>query len=265
MSHDIDPVAVLLDALTDSSDEQLERLRLVLTDDVRGVGLFVSAEGPDAFVAAVRDAPVPVLAMAAYGPPEEDGDDVVIAGTLPPGLPLQSVRLTVRLRDEQICELVQEVVPAAPPAEVGMEIDEATAAFIDSAFERSAPFVLAYVDEHGVPHLSYRGTVQTHGSDAVALWVRDPRGGLVKAIGTNPNVALLASDHSTRSHYEIIGRARLVDDAEERRQIFERSAEHERNVDPAQRGVAVVVDVDVLRGGPMGAGVHRRRVAADGN
>lgn len=252
-------VATLLDALSDSTDEHLERLRGVLTDDVRGVGLFVSAEGPDAFITAVRDAPVPVLAMADYGAPDADGNDVVVTGSLPPGLPIEAVRLTVRLRDGRICELVQEIVQAAPPAEEGIEIDEATAAFVDSAFERSAPFVVAYVDEHGVPHVSYRGTVQSHGPDTLALWARDPKGGLVRAIATNPNVALLASDHAARTHYEIVGRARVVDDPDERNRIFERSPEHERNVDPARRGAAVVIDVDVLRGGPMGAAVHRRR------
>ena len=50
------------------------------------------------------------------------------------------------------------------------------------ALDNKTPFVVAYVDAAGVPHVSPRGTVQSWSPDQVAMWARDPAGGLPRAI-----------------------------------------------------------------------------------
>ena len=50
-----------------------------------------------------------------------------------------------------------------------------------------------------------------------------------------------AGDPSTRIAYEITGRARVIDDPNDRALVYERSPAVERNIDPRVRGVAIVV------------------------
>jgi hypothetical protein len=91
------------------------------------------------------------------------------------------------------------------------------------------------------------------------MWARDPAGGLLRAIHTNPNLSLFYRDPATRIAYEITGRARVIDDPDDRARVYERSPAVERNLDPRVRGVAVVVDVDSLVGGGPGGRVNLQR------
>jgi hypothetical protein len=110
--------------------------------------------------------------------------------------------------------------------------------------------------------VSPRGTVQSWSPDQVAMWARDPAGGLLRAIETNPHVSLFYRDPSTRVAYEITGRARVIDDPSDRAKVYERSPATERNMDPRVRGVAVIVEVDSLVGGGLGGRVNLQRTAA---
>lgn len=252
-------VDALVAAAGEPTDETLTALRPLLADDVVADGLFVSGTGPDEVIEGIRNAQPPVLGMATFGDPVADGDHTLVPGTLPEGLPIKGVNLLLRASGGRLTELVQEIVEATPAPTDGMHVDEDAARFVNSAFERGAPLVLAYVDPSGAPKVSYRGTIQSHRDDALAMWVRNPKGGLLNAIEVNPQVAILGSDHPNRTHYEFHGRARVVHDEVERKAVFDASPEHERKIDAAMRGVAVVIEVDELRGGSLGATVHRRR------
>jgi hypothetical protein len=190
--------------------------------------------------------------------PEVTGDLTTVRGTFPPGFPVASATVTVRQSGDRLVELTQEVEQAkAPPT--ALIIDDQLSATIDGALANKTPFVVAYVDTAGVPHVSPRGTVQSWSADQVAMWARDPEGGLVRAIGSNPNVSLFYRDPSSRAAYEITGRARAVDDPDERARVYERSPAVERNLDPRVRGVAIIVDVDAVVGGAPGGRVNMRR------
>jgi general stress protein 26 len=252
-------VDTLMAAIADASEDNLARLRGVLADDVRGHGLFIRSEGRDALLDRIAQPAMPVMGMATWRPPSADEGNVSVVGDLPPGLPIRQVRLTVSGDGDRITEIVQEIVEGVAEQSIGIDISGDIAALVDSAFERHEPLVLAYVDAHGHPNASYRGTLQSHGTDALALWVRNPEGGLQNAIPTNPHVSILGSDKAARAHYVFEGRARISNDEAEREAVFSRSSEFERDLDAGRRGLAVIIDLDVVRGGPLGAAVHQRR------
>jgi hypothetical protein len=250
--------SAVVSALT---EENTDALRPLLDANVRAAGVFVNGQGVENVLAVIASMPMPALARAIYGEPVVDGNEVVVRGELPPGHQISAVRLVLRVRDGLILEFLQEVEMTPRPMASPLIIDESIRAVIDGAFDLGSPFVVAYVDADGRPHASFRGTVQSHGDDTIALWVRDRNGGLLRGIAMNPNVALLYRDSASRSQYEITGRAREVDIEDERHRIFERCAAFERGLDPAMRGAAVVVDVDSLLGGLPAQQVYLRRDA----
>jgi hypothetical protein len=159
----------------------------------------------------------------------------------------------MRERDGLLVELAQELQQAPPADPTAMAIDEQVGALINGALDNKTPVIAAYVDADGVPHVSPRGTVQVWSPTALAMWARDPNGGMLRAIPTNPNVSLFYRDGASRAAYEMTGRMRVTDDAAERRLIFDRSPLIERNFDPLLKGKAIIVDlVSFVGSGPTG-------------
>src|SRR5437762_549786 len=79
----------------------------------------------------------------------------------------------------------------------------------DGALLNRTPILVAYVDSAGWPHLSLRGTTQVFSPTQLALWVRDPEGGILKAIPNHPEVALWYRDTANRTTYQFAGRAHV--------------------------------------------------------
>lgn len=130
-----------------------------------------------------------------------------------------------------------------------IELDlERMAAAINGALVNGTPVVMAYVDAEGKPHLSFRGTAQVHDAQRLAVWARNPEGGLPGAVGANPNVALMYRDPATRTSYMVTGRAHVDDTDEVRTVVFDNSPEFERAMDPERKGHALLIDVDTVRG-----------------
>jgi len=259
MSH---PADVYIAALSSPNDETIAALRPLLAHDVRAVGLFGSGQGREEVLASTSAPPYPLLAAGSWSSPSQEGDAVTVRATLPPGLPIAGVLVTMRSFGGKIVELIQELEMAPPPAETELLIDATIEANIDGALANDTPVIVAYVDRSGAPHVSFRGSVQSHGPDQLAMWIREPDGGLARGITTNEQVALLFRDPATRVSYEFAGRARVVDDVHTRDAIYAKSSATERNLDPVKRGVAVIVDVDRLKGGPLGAPINMVRSRA---
>ena len=115
---------------------------------------------------------------------------------------------------------------------------------IRRALADRVPVVLAYVDTDGQPALSFRGTVQPYSDDQLALWARNPEGGLLRGIATNPKVALLYANLAERRVWQFRGRAHAETGEAVRHAVFDNSPEVERNQDPKRKGVALLVDID---------------------
>ncbi len=133
---------------------------------------------------------------------------------------------------------------AVAPIELGDEI----ARNVNSAYENGTPVVVGYVDSGGWARLSFRGTVQVFGPDRLALWARDPEGGLPRSIFERPQLTLLYRNPATRQTYVFFGRARIAADEETRTRVYESSPQAEQDRDPDRGGVAVIVDLDRVEG-----------------
>jgi hypothetical protein len=103
--------------------------------------------------------------------------------------------------------------------------------------------------------LSFRGSVQVYSDDQLGLWARNAEGGTLDAIRANPSVALVYRS-ATTPVLQFHGRARIVEDEQERSRVFESAPERERAADPERKGAAVIIDLDrvegVLKFGPDG-------------
>ena len=246
-------------ALSAPGEATLADLEAALADNVHGAGAFGWGDGRDEVLATTAKPPFPIMGMATWADPLVDGDLVTIHGEFPPGLPVSGTTVTLRIAGGLIAELAQELALAPPPEPSAVAIDDALAALIDGALDNRTPVIVAYVDAEGVPHLSPRGTVQVWSPDQLAMWIRDPNGGLLRAIAGNPQLACFYRDPKSRVAYELTGRARPLDDPDDRLRVFHRSPLVEQNLDPMMRGVAIVVDLDLVAGGGPGPRVNMRR------
>lgn len=134
----------------------------------------------------------------------------------------------------------------------GIELTEEIIERVDGALAGRKPITVSYVGLDGRPHMSLRGSTHVHGPDKLAIWVRHASGGIVDAIARNPAVGLLYRDSDARTTYVFSGRASVASDDATRKTVFDASPEFERDHDPEQAGVAVVIELDEVKGGTVG-------------
>jgi len=242
-------------AAKDPTDEAVASLGEVLDEDATVITPFGRATGPEAVGELLRTPRLSrTLGAATWTTPQRDGPTVTVEAVLPPGGMLAAITSTMTLADDgRLRGVVQELALAPPPDPQPLVLPPEVKAAVDGATANGTPIVVAYVDQDGAPHLSLRGSVQAHGDDQLGLWIRDPAGGLLRAIPTNPALALFYRDTNQGATYQFAGRARVDAAAAFRAAIYAGQPEGERNLDPNQRGVAVVVDLDRVEGtGPTG-------------
>lgn len=120
---------------------------------------------------------------------------------------------------------------------------------VNESFAEGHPIVVAGVTADGEPTVSFRGTAQALGDSALAFWSRDAAGStLVASIETHPTVVLVYSNMAERRFYQFAGKARLNDDPEVDRTVYDNSHEMERQRDPERLGKAIVVELTSVRG-----------------
>lgn len=134
----------------------------------------------------------------------------------------------------------------------GIDLSGEIAERVNSAQPTGKSLAVAYIGEDDRPHMSLRGSTHVHRPDQLAIWVRKAEGGLAGAIRTRPEIGLLYRDQETRTTYIFSGRARIVDDEATRKEVFEACPEFERDHDPDRQGVAVLVDLDEVKGATVG-------------
>jgi hypothetical protein len=226
----------------------------LLTAEIRLAGPFGAATGREAVVAALGGPMLPgLLAAATWEEPVADGDTLSLRATVAPGMLVGGVLSTITLRDGEVTEILQEPIAAPRPDPSPLELTPAMRQAVNDALADALPMTLAYVDSAGVPHLSLRGSIHVDGDRELAIWVRDPEGGFLAALGTHPSVALWYRNPANRTNYQFSGRAQVVTDGAVTRAIYDATPERERNIDPRRRGRAVVVELDRIEGaGPEG-------------
>jgi len=252
-------VGQYLAAVTTDDDAALVGLNASLADDVALHGPLGNGVGPDAVLDGIR-AVRSLFAPGTWTEPVADGDVVRVSATFPPGSVLGSATLTFRFDgDGRIVELQQRLAPGAPPPPTPVALDGAIADAIDGALDNGTPVIVAYVDGEGQPSLSFRGTTQVYGDDQLALWIRDPEGGLLRALAHNARLTFFYVDRAAGVYYELQGQGRVEPGSVERDVVFDRSPEREQALDPDRRGVAVVVNVHRVTGRGPGGRVNMER------
>lgn len=246
----IEAVAAYTRALVDSSDAAVRAVAGVLADDVVVQTNFGRADGPDAVVALLQEPRIARLlaAGAQWSAPAADGDRVIVTARLHQTAPFGGLEFVFEFTGEKISRVEQQTLPAAPVPPTELRLTDAIKTAVNGALDNSTPMLIGYRDAAGQIHLSFRGTIQTRGADQLALWARDPEGGLPANIADRPQVTLFYHDPASRTSYSFYGRARVEHDPAVRAAIFENAHPREQQADFRRRGVAIVVDLDKVEG-----------------
>lgn len=130
---------------------------------------------------------------------------------------------------------------------------------VNGALMSGRPISIAAVSVEDRPLVSFRGSVQTHGDDALSLWARNPAGSLVAAVRERPHVVLTYQNMAEREFLFFHGRVRVVEDAATRDAIYEGMPEVERQRDEEKKGLALVVELDAVLGRSEGEMLQMRR------
>jgi hypothetical protein len=248
---DVSAVPIFVCALRDPTDEHRAAARSVLTDAVEVFSPFGVGSGVDAAAAMLENPRVLGLGQAAeWADPEVDGDLLVVIASLPPGAPIGGFRFGFRLdADGRIDRIEHDMVPAQGTREPSaLALTDAHADLLAGALANGTTPIVAYVDADGVPHQSYRATVQVLDAQRLAIWIRDPNGGLLRAIATNPALSVFYADRANGITLQFTGRARLDESDDANTRVYDASPQAERDMDWRRNGRAVVLDVDRVEG-----------------
>ena len=259
MSDRITAVEAYQNGIVKGDDDGVARY---LADDVVVETNFGRAEGVDAALALLHEPRTAGLLAAGpqWSAPAERGDTVTVTAELPPTAPFSGVEFVFTFGRQKITRVEQQTLPAAPVAPTELRLTDEIKTTVDGALDNQTPMMIAYSDNDGEIDLSFRGSIQAYSDDQLAVWARDPGGGLPRHIAAKPKVTLFYHDPKTRTTYTFYGRAWIADDPGTRAVIFENSHPREQQMDFRRRGVAIVIDLDRLEGrGPSGRVLMLRR------
>ena len=228
------------------------RLSPLLADDVvLRVGQD-EVSGHDAVLARVTGQwPLtPVLLHGGWSSPRVEGEQVLVSAELGPiGAAPTRIDLTFSFNlAGQIASIEQKAVPQTPlpPADT---LPDLVKGLVNGALANGTPICVAYTDANGQPVQSLRGSTQVYSDTQLCIWVRNPQGGLVKAMqGSNRRLSLLYRDSKTRTTLIFQGLGHVETDSAVRARVYELAPEVEQNHDPARRGAALVIDITQLQG-----------------
>ena len=139
----------------------------------------------------------------------------------------------------------------SPPVITELKLSPALKETIDQALAHGRMLSVAYVSPDGRPELSFRGSVQAYSDTQLAIWVRDPAGGILKAVaGGRPHIALLYGELGPQSMAFVTfrGRGRVESSEAARRRVYDNSPEIERSMDKERKGVPLIIDLDSVDG-----------------
>jgi hypothetical protein len=148
------------------------------------------------------------------------------------------------------------------PQVTELKLSPALKETVDTALARARMMSVAYVSHEGRPELSFRGSVQAYSDTQLAIWVRNPAGGIVKAVTSgHPYIALLYGELGAQSKAFVTfrGRGHVETSESVRRKVYDGSPEGERNLDKDRKGVAIIVDLDSVDGLFGGSMLNMRR------
>lgn len=162
---------------------------------------------------------------------------------------LQGRRIEFPNNDEKIDPRDSESVAGV------IEITDEMRERIGTALTDGMPIIAASVEPDGQPKISFYGSAHVYSRDQIALWHRDPEGGLVSRLPHNPRIALVYRNQKDRITWQFYGRAQIVDDRRTREAVYENIPDLEKMFDVEKRGRVIIIDVDRV----VGRGIDMRR------
>lgn len=209
---------------------------------------------------AVKAPPAGMLARATWSEPHHEDGAVKVQVGFPPAMRLAGISSHLWLDNGgRLTRIVQEMVAAPPSLPTELVLTDEVRAAVDGAPDNGTPEVVADVDRDGAPHASLRGSAQAVSDTQLAMWIRDPAGGLLVAIENSPRLALMCRDPAKGVTYQFPGRARVDDDPDVVATVYANTPSLERDMDAIRREVAGVVDLDLAEGMGPGGQVRMER------
>lgn len=251
MSDRGDALASVRAFLTHPTDAHAEALRPHLSRDVAVSVHTTNEKGSDAAIAALQESLFHnVVFGGQWEEPKTEGDVTTQLLSMPTkGIAAGcEFRFTFNERGELAQIEGGWVLPPAKLAPEPVVLSKAMHDKINSAEDERLPVLFAYVTPEGGPEQTYRSSAHTHGDDQLAFWNPRSDGSFLAAIAANPGVSAIYRHDVTHEMLEMSGRARVVEDADEARRIYDARSDIVQRVDPDRSGVAVVIDLDRVTG-----------------
>ena len=237
--------------LTDPSDAHAEALRPHLANELAISVHTTNEKGPDAAIAALQQSLFHnVVFGGRWEEPQSDGD--IITQTL--SMPAKGIAAGCKFRltfdgNDRLANIEGEwMLPPAALVPEPIVLSTAMRARIDEAEGDLMPMLFAYVTPEGRPEQMYRSGTHAHRADQLAFWNPRPNGSFLASLAENPRISAIYRHDHTHEMLEMSGQARVVDDEDEARRIYDARADAMRRVDPKRSGVAVVIDLDRVTG-----------------
>jgi hypothetical protein len=194
------------------------------------------------------------------------GDFVHMTARMPSSAPQAGHMMLLKFDNGRVKSIRQQnLLPARTAPTEPLRLTEELIALINSALATRHPMLLAHVDENAQPVLSFRGSTQVFSENQLAIWVRNSKGGLIRAIEKNPQVALMYRDEEKKATFQFQGRAWIAFGEQERKRVYHAAHKVEQDHDFAEAGVALIIDLNRIEGyagltptGPVGR-VNMRR------
>jgi hypothetical protein len=149
----------------------------------------------------------------------------------------------------------------APEPLTELKLTDQIKELVNTSFTSGKPIVVAYTDANGGPSLSYRGSAIAYSDTQLAIWARNPEGGLLKAVGSNPHMAMMYRNPGPddRAMLQFKGVAHVATDEATREKVYSSIPEAEQNSDREKKGSPVILDLERVDGFMPGARVAMRK------
>lgn len=150
---------------------------------------------------------------------------------------------------------------AAPEPMTELKLSDQIKQMVNTSFTSGKPIIVAYTDANGAPSLSFRGSAIAYSDTQLAIWARNPEGGLQKAIAANPRLTMLYRNPGPddRAMLQFRGVAHIQNDDATREKVYSDIPEAEQNADREKKGSPVILDLERVDGFMPGARVAMRK------
>jgi hypothetical protein len=190
-----------------------------------------------------------MYASGNWGEPQEDGDIVTIKAELSPEMPTRAMTITFRFDPQgKIDHIEQAATRGTPPPPGPVKLSDEVKRLVNNSLDDGCPMVVGYMGADGQPQLSLRGSMRAISDTQIAFWVRNPQGGVVKALAYNPKLTVLYRDTPNRVNLLFQGTGRVEDDKTVRNQVFDSMPQIEKDHDEPRRGACMVIDLQSVTG-----------------